>query len=179
MPSCMMRGSRVEVTVLNEGEVAFNEAQQIGLAWLKVLNVSQRSWPVSRSLNLMFLKRDRSVRQKPGPRTEPGRLEPTVVCVASGLAKAPTLNQAPKVSGAPVLGSPTRSGRQPTGEAPRKQPVPAGSTQRPALPKFPQLPLPRTGVKGRPVWKVWMPDNCQPPRILPATPCCERNQGSS
>src|SRR5258705_90142 len=41
----MMRGSRVELTVLNNGEVAFNEAQQIGLVWLKVLNVSQRNWP--------------------------------------------------------------------------------------------------------------------------------------
>src|SRR5947207_16021563 len=101
----------------------------MGLVGLKVLNVSQRSWPVSRSLNLIFLKRDRLVRQKPGPRTEPGRLEPTVVCVVSGLAKAPALNQAPKVCGAPALGSPTRSGRQTTGEAPRKQPVRAGSTR--------------------------------------------------
>src|SRR6267142_3160858 len=176
----MMRGSRVELTVLNNDEVAFNEAQQIGLVWLKVLNVSQRNWPVKRSVNLMFLNRERSVRQKPGPRTEPGRLVPTVVCVASGAAKALALNQAPKVSGAPELGLPTRFGRQPTGEAASRQPVPAGSMHLPPLlPRFEQTPLPKTGVSGRPVWKVWMPENCQPPRMWPTTPCWERIHGSS
>ena len=42
-PSCIMRGSRVDVTLLNKLEVKLSEAQQIGLVWLKVLNVSQRS----------------------------------------------------------------------------------------------------------------------------------------
>lgn len=93
MPSCMMRGSRVLVTWLNTAEVAVSEPQQIGFVWLNVLKVSQRSWPVRRSVNLMFLNSERSVRQKPGARTEPGRLEATVVCVAPGAAKAATLNQ--------------------------------------------------------------------------------------
>ena len=88
-----MRGSRVEVTLLNKLEVAVSEPQQIGFVWLKVLNVSQRSWPVNRSVNFRFLNRDKSVRQKPGPRMAPGRSVLTVVCVTSGLAKAATLNQ--------------------------------------------------------------------------------------
>src|SRR5262249_45828639 len=131
MPSCMMRGSRVELTVLNTADVALRDAQQIGLVWLNVLNVSQRNWPVMRSVILMFLNSERSVRQKPGPRTEPGRLVPTVVCVASGAWNAAALNHAPNVSGAPALGSPTRFGRQPTGDAASKQPEPVGSLQRP------------------------------------------------
>src|ERR1700741_3543099 len=137
----MMRGSRVELTVLNRVDVAVSDAQQIGFVWLKVLKVSQRSWPVKRSVNLRFLNRERSVRQKPGPRTEPGRAVPTVVCVASGAAKAPALNQELKVSGASEFGSPTKFARHPTGEAASRQPVPAGSMHRPPLlPRFEQTP---------------------------------------
>jgi hypothetical protein len=42
-PSCIIRGSRVEVTSLNSVEVKLVDAQQIGLVWLNVLNVSQRN----------------------------------------------------------------------------------------------------------------------------------------
>lgn len=42
-PSCIIRGSRVEVTWLNSVEVKLVDAQQIGLVWLNVLNVSQRN----------------------------------------------------------------------------------------------------------------------------------------
>ncbi|PYK10441.1 MAG: hypothetical protein DME61_03300 [Verrucomicrobia bacterium] len=69
------------------------DPQQIGLVWLKVLKVSQRNWPVRRSLNLMFLNRERSVRQKPGPRIAPGRSVVSVVWAAEGTAKAAALNQ--------------------------------------------------------------------------------------
>src|SRR6267378_3289397 len=170
----MMRGSRVELTVLNNDEVAFNEAQQIGLVWLKVLNVSQRNWPVRRSVNLMFLNKDRSVRQKPGPRIAPGR---SVVSVVGGATSAAELNQLVMVCGALEFGSPARFGRQPTGEALSKQPEPVGSLQGAPVPK--QVPLPKTAVRGSPVWKVWMPENCQPPRTWPATPVRWRPQGTS
>lgn len=69
------------------------EAQQMGFVWLKVLNVSQRNWPVRRSPNLKFLNRERSVRQKPGARMAPGRDVVSVVCVADGTVKAAALNQ--------------------------------------------------------------------------------------
>jgi len=82
------------------------DAQQIGLVWLKVLKVSKRNWPVTRSVNFMFLNRERSVRQKPGARMAPGRSVVCVVCVADGAAKAAALNQLAKVCGAPELGSP-------------------------------------------------------------------------
>ena len=103
----MMRGSRVEVTVLYSVEMRLVEPQQMGLVWLKVLKVSQRNWPVRRSVNLMFLNKDRSVRQKPGPRIAPGRSVVSVLCVADGPAKAEALNQLVMVCGAPELGSPT------------------------------------------------------------------------
>src|SRR5229473_3558953 len=103
----MMRGSRVEVTRLYSEEMRLVEAQQMGLVWLKVLKVSQRSWPVKRSLNFMFLKSERSVRQKPGPRMAPGRSVVSVVWVADGAAKALALNQLVNVFGAPALGLPT------------------------------------------------------------------------
>src|SRR5690242_9522504 len=115
MPSCMMRGSRVVLILLNEPEIALNEVQQIGLVWLKVLNVSQRNWPVRRSVNLMFLNKDRSVRQKPGPRIAPGRSVVSVVCVVGGATSAAALNQLAMVCGALEFGSPARFGRQPTG----------------------------------------------------------------
>src|SRR5947208_3214274 len=124
----------------------FVEAQQIGLVWLKVLNVSQRNWPVRRSVNLMFLNKDRSVRQNPGPRIAPGRSVVSVVCVVGGAAKAEALNQLASVCGALEFGSPTRFGRQPTGEAVSRQPEPIGSLQPTPVPK--QLPLPKTAVRG-------------------------------
>src|SRR5882762_1300952 len=102
----MMRGSRVEDIWLYSDEIMLVEPQQIGLVWLKVLNVSQRNWPVRRSVNLMFLNKDRSVRQKPGPRIAPGRSVVSVVCVADGTSKAEALNQLVMVCGAPELGSP-------------------------------------------------------------------------
>ena len=43
MPSCMIRGSRVEVTSLYSEEMRLVEAQQMGLVWLKVLKVSKRN----------------------------------------------------------------------------------------------------------------------------------------
>jgi hypothetical protein len=39
----MMRGSRVELTVLNSGEIMLVEVQQMGLVWLNVLKVSKRN----------------------------------------------------------------------------------------------------------------------------------------
>src|SRR5438309_6022648 len=80
----MMRGSRVEVTVLYSVEMRLVEPQQMGLVWLKVLKVSQRNWPVRCSVNLMFLNKDKSVRQKPGPRMAPGRSVVSVICVVGG-----------------------------------------------------------------------------------------------
>lgn len=103
----MIRGSRVEVTTLYNVEIRLVDPQQIGLVWLKVLKVSQRSCPEKRSVILMFLNKDRSVRQKPGPRIAPGRSVVSVVCVMAGAAKAAVLNQLLKVWGAPELGSPT------------------------------------------------------------------------
>src|ERR1700686_1887662 len=102
----MIRGSRVEVTVLNNGETKLVEAQQIGLGGLKVLSFSQGNCRVRCSVNFMFLNRERSVRQKPGPRMAPGRSVVSVVCVADGAAKAEALNQLVMVCGAPELGSP-------------------------------------------------------------------------
>src|SRR5215469_4623544 len=69
--NCTMRGSRVEVTVLNAVDAKLVEAQQIGLVWLNALNDSARNCPVKRSVNLMFLKRDKSVTQYPGARIAP------------------------------------------------------------------------------------------------------------
>src|SRR6266705_1614973 len=158
----MMRGSRVDDIVLYNDEIMFVEPQQIGLVWLKVLNVSQRNWPVRRSVNLMFLNNDRSVRQNPGPRMAPARSVVSVVCVAAGATSAAELNQLVMVCGALEFGSPTRFGRQPTGEAPSRQPEPVGSLQPTPVPK--QVPLPNTAVRGSPVWKVWTPDTSQPPR---------------
>src|SRR5712692_1837169 len=106
MPSFMMRGSRVDAIVLYNDEIMLVESQQIGLVWLKVLKVSQRNWPVKRSVNLMFLNKDRSVRQNPGPRMAPGRSVVSVVCVAAGATSAAALNQLAMVCGAPELGSP-------------------------------------------------------------------------
>ena len=169
MPICIIRGSRVEVTWLNSEEVKLSEAQQIGLVWLNVLKVSHRNWPVTRSVNLMFLNRDRSVRQKPGPRIAPGCSVVCVVCVAPGTAKADALNQLEYVCGASALGLPTIFGRQPKGEAPRRQPEPVGSMQVAPVP-FAHPPLPRTAVRGRPVWNVCTPENCHPPRTCPVTP---------
>jgi len=54
----------VELTVLNEGEVAFTKHSRSGCV-VESIERSPAKLPVSRSLNLMFLKRDRSVRQKP------------------------------------------------------------------------------------------------------------------
>jgi len=59
---------------------------------------------VRRSPNFMFLKRE--IRQKPGRRTEPGRLLARAICVSPGAAKAAALNQTPNVL-APEFGSPT------------------------------------------------------------------------
>src|ERR1700686_4681019 len=97
MPSCMIRGSRVEPTLLKLDDAKLGDAQKMGLVCLKVLNVSQRNWPVRRSVNFMFLNSERSVRQKPGARMAPGRSVVSVVCVADGTAKAATLNQLSKV----------------------------------------------------------------------------------
>lgn len=88
-----MRGSRVDVTLSKKEEIRFVEAQQTGLVWLNVLKVSKRNWPVKRSVNFMFLKRERSVRQNPGPRMAPGRSLVSVVCVPGGAANADALNQ--------------------------------------------------------------------------------------
>ena len=74
-----MRGSRVEVIGLYSVEVKFVEPQQIGFVWLKVLNVSKRNCPLKRSVNFMFLNKERSVRRKPGPRIAPGRSVVSVV----------------------------------------------------------------------------------------------------
>src|SRR5436190_16901214 len=103
----MIRGSRVDDIVLYSDEIMFVEPQQIGFVWLKAMNVSQRNWPVRCSVNLMFLNKDKSVRQKPGPRMAPGRSVVSVLCVADGPAKAEALNQLVMVCGAPELGSPT------------------------------------------------------------------------
>src|SRR5690349_1060036 len=173
----MIRGSRVDDIVLYSDEIILVEPQQIGLVWLKVLNVSQRNWPVRRSVNLMFLNKDRSVRQKPGPRMAPGRSVVSVVCVVGGATSAEVLNQLAIVCGAPELGSPARFGRQPTGEAPSRQPEPVGSLQPTPVPK--QVPLPRTAVRGSPVWKVWTPDTSQPPKTWPTRPCWLRCHGKS
>ncbi len=102
----MMRGSRVEITVLYSVDVKLVDPQQTGFVWLKVLKVSMRNCPVKRSLNFMFLNSERSVRQKPGARMAPGRSVVSVVCVAGGAAKAAVLNQLVMVCGAPELGSP-------------------------------------------------------------------------
>src|SRR5260370_41293200 len=144
-----MRGSRVDAIVLYNDEIMLVEPQQIGFVWLKVLKVSQRNWPVRRSVNLMFLNKDRSVRQKPGPRIAPGRSVVSVVWVAPGAAKAEMLNQLAMVCGAPELGSPIWSGRQPSGDAPSRHPDPVGSLQLTPVPK--QVPLPKTAVRGSPV----------------------------
>src|SRR5207244_10471135 len=71
-PSCRMRGSRAERTLLKFRLAIEKDAQQTGLKWLKVLKVSKRNWPVKRSVNFRFLNKARSVRQKPGRRTAPG-----------------------------------------------------------------------------------------------------------
>lgn len=100
-----MRGSRVEATLLYNVEVRLVEPQQIGLVWLNVLKVSHRNCPVKRSVNLMFLNKDRSVRQNPGPRIAPGPSVVSVVCVSEGVAREAALNQLAMVCGAPELGS--------------------------------------------------------------------------
>src|SRR5205814_818471 len=120
----MIRGSRVDDIVLYSDEIMFVEPQQIGFVWLKALNVSQRNWPVRCSVNLMFLNKDKSVRQKPGPRMAPGRSVVSVVCVVGGATSAAALNQLAMVCGALEFGSPARFGRHPTGEAPSRQPEP-------------------------------------------------------
>src|SRR5882724_13529749 len=126
----------------------------------------------------MFLNNERSVRQNPGPRMAPGRSVVSVVCVVVGTAKAPALNQLPIVCGAPELGSPIWLGRQPTGDAPSRQPEPVGSTQLAPVPAA-QPALPIIAVRGSPVWKVWIPENCQPPRTCPVNPPAWRSHGSS
>src|SRR5579885_3185131 len=173
-----MRGSRVDVTVLNSVDAKLVEAQQIGLVWLNVLNVSRRNCPLKRSVNFMFLNSDMSVRQKPGPRMAPGRSVVWVVCVGSGTANAAALNQLPKVCGAFALGLPTWFGRQPRGEALRRQPEPVGSLQLTPPPEA-HPPLPSSAVSGRPVWKVCTPETSQPPRMCPAGPRRLRPHGIS
>src|SRR6266853_3257143 len=173
----MMRGSRVDAIVLYNDEIILVEPQQIGLVWLKVLKVSQRNWPLRRSLNLMFLNKERSVRQKPGPRMAPGRSVVSVVCVVGGATSAEALNQLAMVCGAPALGLPTSFGRQPTGEALSRQPEPVASLHPTPVPK--QVPLPKTAVRGRPVWKVWTPEISHPPRTCPTSPSWLRCHGRS
>src|SRR5205085_5379721 len=101
------RGSRVEVTLLKLLLPIVNDARQIGLVWLKMLNVSARNWPPKRSVNLKFLNKPISVRQKPGNRTAPGRSVGTVVWPATGSAKAAALKYpVSKFLGWLELGSP-------------------------------------------------------------------------
>src|SRR5260370_4219085 len=97
----------------------------------------------------MFLNRERWGRQNPGPRMAPGRSVVSDVCVAAGAKTADALNQLAMVWGAPELGSPTRFGRQPRGDAPSRQPEPVGSMQLGA--PIPQAPFPKTAVRGSPV----------------------------
>src|SRR5215472_14297281 len=103
----MMRGSRVELMLLNNVDEKLVEAQQMGFVWLKVLKVSARNWAVKCSLNFMFLNSARSVFQKPGARIAPGRSFGRFVWVAVGTLKAEALNQAVIVCGALAFGSPT------------------------------------------------------------------------
>src|SRR5690348_10307305 len=98
MAACTIRGSRVLLTWLKKVDEKFvpevaPPLQQIGLVWLKVLNDSNRNWPVKRSVNFMFLKSDKSVLQNPGARIAPGRSVGTVVCPAGAGWKAAALNQ--------------------------------------------------------------------------------------
>ena len=37
---------------------------------------------------------------------------------------------------------------------------------------------PLSGVNGAPLWNVKKDPTCQPPRIFPAIPCCDRMTGS-
>src|SRR5260370_38101671 len=96
----MIRGSRVDAIVLYNDEIMLVEPQQIGFVWLKVLKVSQRSRPVRRSVNLMFLNNERSVRQNPGLRMAPGRSVASVGCAVVGTGQARALDQLPMAGGA-------------------------------------------------------------------------------
>src|SRR5437773_6316904 len=91
----MMRGSRVDDIVLYSDEIMFVEPQQIAFVWLKAMNVSQRNWPVRCSVNLMFLNKDKSVRQKPGPRMAPGRSVVSVICVVGGATQMTETTERP------------------------------------------------------------------------------------
>src|SRR6185437_9436409 len=157
MAACTMRGSRVEFTWLKAVEEKFVPVdapllQQIGLVWLKVLKDSNRNCPVNRSVNLMFLNSDRSVRQKPGARIAPGRSVGSVVCPAGAGCNAAALNQFVKLCCAPELGSPIWFTRQPIGVAP-KQAEPTASKQLVPVPELHPL-FPMIAVSGSPDWKV-------------------------
>src|SRR5579884_404794 len=140
------------------------EPQQTGLKWLKVLKVSQRNWPVNRSVNLKFLNSDRSVRQNPGARAAPGRSVVSVVCVTGGSWSALALYHCVIVCGAPESGLASWFGRMRQGDGP-KHPCPVGS-----------MSCAVNGVTGRPVWNVCIPDTSQPPKTCPTNPdSCLRN----
>src|SRR5205807_5845491 len=126
-PSCRMRGSRAERTLLKFRLAIEKDAQQTGLKWLKVLKVSKRNWPVKRSVNFRFLNKAGSVRQKPGRRTARGFSEGMVFCPTTGSARAEALNQRSKPRGSLALGSPSWLARNKQGEGPR-QPAPVGSS---------------------------------------------------
>src|SRR5579863_5841135 len=101
----------------------------------------------------MFLNSERSVFQKPGARMAPGRSVVSVVWVAGGAGNPAALNQVvERLWRPPASGLPTRFGRQPKGDAPSRQPEPVGSLQATPVPKH--VPLPKTAVRGSPVWKV-------------------------
>src|SRR5215469_3142549 len=113
----------------------------------------------------MFLKSDRSVRQNPGSRTDPGR--PVVMVVWLGEASENTvgLNHCVNWCGAPAFGSPFWLARITHGDDPR-QPAPVGS-----------MSWGESTVRGNPVWNVWIPDTSHPPNTCPTNPCCGRSHG--
>src|SRR5579872_6161952 len=123
----MVRGSRVEVTAPNEAPpVTDNDEQQTGLVWLKALNASARNWNPNFSDSLMFLKSPRSVRQKPGKRTAPGRSLGSVGTPATGIEKTEVVKNCVNVRGALIFGSPVWVARSEQGDGPR-QSAPVGS----------------------------------------------------
>src|SRR5215467_1472572 len=85
-------------------------------------------------------------------------------CPAGTAANAVLLNHCVSVLG-PLFGSAITSGRTTQGLDAR-QPCPLGSASREDV-----------TVKGKPLWKVMIPENFHPPATCPSTPCCERKNG--
>src|SRR5712692_5927458 len=123
-----------------------------GLPWLKVLNVSQRNCTDARSRIGMFLNSEIFQLAYPGPRTVPRPAFPgrTMPC-ATGEKQFVSnhLPLKPRSCGAVALGSHIMSGRELAKLDPRN-PRPAGST------------FEVVTVKGKPVAKLEIPENCQP-----------------